>query len=303
MNILKFYNNNRFTIWVAIIAIVVFLLILRLLNAAVVEQNKKENVTTITNEKLYENKTDIKEQISEEKIKENSNLVIDQFIKYCNAKDLVNAYNLITDECKEIFFKTIDEFEQKYINANFNTEKLYSKEIEYGKTYKVSLYENMLTTGLVNDNAKIGYYTIVQNDGKTQLNICGFIGKKEINKTYKNDKIKIDILSKDIYQEYEIYNINFVNLTNDTIILDTKNSTKTMYLVGDDKLNYYSASHEILSQSLTIKPNALNSTRIKYIKQYNKIKDEKIVFEDVIFGYKENTDKNSYKKDSIVIGI
>ena len=303
MRILGFYNRNRFTIWVVIAAIIVFLAILRLLNSLVIKQEEESRNSVFKDERLYENKIDIKEQISENAIEKNEELIIDKFIKYCNAKDTTNAYKLLTDECKKNLFPTINDFEKNYVFVNFNTEKLYSKETYYINTYKVYFYENMLSTGVISSSSIQDYYTIVEENGEIKLNIGGYIGEEKINKSYKKTKLNIEILKKDVYQDYEIYQLNVANITDKTIILDTKNSTKTIYILGDDDMAYYSASHEKIDQNLTIKPNSLNILTIKFMKEYNTGDSNSIVFKDVIYDYIENTNKNEYERDTMILGL
>ena len=299
----RFYYQHKLTCWITLIAIILFLLIIRLLNSMVIEQKDKNSNVEIVDEKAYQNKIDIKDQISQEEIKQNETLVIDQFIKYCNAKDIQNAYSLLSDDCKQNIFPTIDDFEKKYVNTNFNVEKIYSKERYLGNTIKVYLYENMLSTGKINENALQDYYTIIEENDSYKLNICSYIGKNELNKIYENDSMKIDIQKKEVYMEYEIYKLNIANYTDKTILLDTKQSTKTMYAIGSNKLNYYSASHEIPDNKLLIRPKSSNVIYIKYIKEYGNNTLRKIVFSDVILDYTENTNKNNYEKNNITLDI
>ena len=60
---------------------------------------------------------DINEAVTEEQVKENKELIIDQFIKYCNSKDINNAYNLLSDDCKNEVFKNIETFNNNYIKV------------------------------------------------------------------------------------------------------------------------------------------------------------------------------------------
>ena len=161
----------------------------------------------------------------------------------------------------------------------------------------------MLSTGKINENALQDYYTIIEENDSYKLNICSYIGKNELNKIYENDSMKIDIQKKEVYMEYEIYKLNIANYTDKTILLDTKQSTKTMYAIGSNKLNYYSASHEIPDNNLLIRPKSSNVIYIKYIKEYGNNTLRKIVFSDVILDYTENTNKNNYEKNNITLDI
>lgn len=301
MNLFRFYNQNRILFWMIIIAIVVFYIIIHIMNSIVASNDKNKNV--VIDERLYENKISIEEQILNEQVEEEPDLIIDQFIRYCNTNNTQDAYELLTVECREELFPTFSVFEKNYIRVNFNTQKLYSKEIYSGSTYKIRLYENMLSTGNTNNETNIDYYTIVKQDGKTKLNISNYIKQNEINKVTQYNEIKVENLKKDSYMEYEIYTLKITNLTNDIIILDTKTNTKTMYLLDENNVRYYATGHEILDDNLIIRPKATNIIKIKYIKDYKSNTSKKLVFEDIILNYVENTDINKYEKIRMDVNI
>lgn len=60
--------------------------------------------------------------ISEEKFEKDQNLV-DLFIEYCNSQNYKEAYNLLTDECKEKLYSTQEKFEKNYCSLIFNRKK------------------------------------------------------------------------------------------------------------------------------------------------------------------------------------
>ena len=303
MKIIRIYNQNRVVIWITIIAIVLLFIVIQLLNSLVIKQEEEQKKVVIKDEKLYENKIDIKTQVTDKQIEETNNLIIDKFIKLCNAKDIQNAYEILTDECKQNVFPTINDFEQNYINKVFNTEKLYSKQREYSNTYEVCFYDNLLTTGIINQNIEKDYYTIIENNGKQKLNICSYIGQQHINKVYENNMIRIEVIKKDVFKEYEIYSLYVVNKIDGIILLDTKKSTKTIYAQDTDEEIYYSASHEILANDLLINSNSISSLKIKYIKNYTNKSIDKLIFGDIVFNYINNTNKNEYEKTTIMVNI
>ena len=268
MNIFRYYHQNRKMIWLVIIAIIILIIAIQALNNIVKNQNKN-NSNNIINEKEYENNLNINVLISEEKVKEDEELIIDQFLRYCNAKKVEEAYALISEDCKKELFPTIEYFKQNYYNPQFSTTKLYSKEHFTGNTYKIKLYDDILTTGSVNNNSTEDYFTIKKENNSVKLNISNYIDSKNINKSSTNDKLQVKVIKKQIYKEYEKYEIQITNLTYDTILLDSKENTKSMYLVGENNVRYYSLSHELLNENLIIKPKATISIFIKYNKEYN----------------------------------
>lgn len=307
MNIFRYYNQNRKFIWLVIIAIITLIIALQAING-ILKKQKEDRISSnnTINEKEYENNLNINVLISEESVKENEELIIDQFIRYCNAGKIQEAYNLLSDNCKKELFPTIEVFKQNYYNIHFSKTKLYSKGNFTGNTYKVKLYDDILTTGSVNNNLIEDYYTIEKSKDITKLNIGNYIGNKNINKTKTDENLQIKVLKKQIYKEYEKYEIEITNLTYNTILLDSKESTKSMYLIGDNNVRYYSLSHEVLKENLILKPKATITIEIKYNKEYNSNKVvNQLVFSDIILDYNlyENKENKSDYEDRKTIKV
>lgn len=244
---------------------------------------------------------DINEVVTEEQVKENKELIIDQFIKYCNSKDINNAYNLLSDDCKNEVFKNIETFNNNYIKVNFKEQRLYSKEKYYGSTYKVQLYNNGLSTGNQEESLSEDYYTIVEQNNENKLNISSFVKSENIERTTNVNNLKVNVAKKLVYMEYEIYEFNITNLTQNPLLLDTKRKTRTMYLLDENDVKYYATGHEVADALLKIMPNATNKIRIKYIKELKTNSARKAVFEDIVLNYLENSNNNQKTKIEVNI--
>lgn len=290
MNIIRYYNQNKKTIWIAIIAIIIIIIAIQAINKIVKDKNSSNNPNNIVNYQDYKNNPDINVLITEAEVKENGELIIDQFLRFCNANKIEEAYALLTDSCKQELFPTIEEFKGNYYSKNFSVKKLYSKEKYIGNTYKIKLYEDILKNGDTKNTED--YFTIQKENGITKLNINNYIQTKEINKTSENEYLKIEVTKRKIYKEYEEYELRVTNLTYKTILLDSKESTKTMYLKGKNSVSYYALSHEVLLDNLCIRPKATQSLLIKYNKEYNSNQTiNQLIFEDVILNYDEYKSK------------
>lgn len=290
MNIIRYYNQNKKTIWIAIIAIIIIIIAIQAINKIVKDKNSSNNPNNIVNYQDYKNNPDINVLITEVEVKENGELIIDQFLRFCNANKIEEAYALLTDSCKQELFPTIEEFKGNYYSKNFSVKKLYSKEKYIGNTYKIKLYEDILKNGDTKNTED--YFTIQKENGITKLNINNYIQTKEINKTSENEYLKIEVTKRKIYKEYEEYELRVTNLTYKTILLDSKESTKTMYLKGKNSVSYYALPHEVLLDNLCIRPKATQSLLIKYNKEYNSNQTiNQLIFEDVILNYDEYKSK------------
>lgn len=287
MNIFRSYNKNRKEIWFAIIAIIFIIIAIKTINLIVKNSNEarkninKNMILTTTKE----NKIPLNETITNEAVKEEKELIIDQFIRYCNNREIELAYNLLSSDCKEKLFPTKEVFIRNYYNSNFSQFKLYSKERFYNNTYLVKLHKNYLETGIIDNTNIQDYYTIVKQENETKLNIAGYIETKKVNNSYKDENVKIKVLSKDVYKEYETYNIEISNLTYNTILLDTKKSTKSIYLTGNsENVKYYAYSYEIRDEDLEVAFMATKVINIRFIKEYTKTQAVSgMVFSNVIY--------------------
>lgn len=304
MNIFRYYNQNKKSIWIAIIAIIILIIAIQTINNIVKNrQENKENIIKI-NESEYRNNLNINVLLTEEDVKEDVTLIIDQFIRYCNAGKIEEAYALLSEDCKQEMFPTLQYFKQNYVDIYFFETKLYSKEKYRNQTYKIKLYNDIISTGKVEDTIE-DYYTIQKENNIIKLNISNYIGKKTLNKNNRDNDLRIVVLNKRIYKDYEKYEIEIENLTYKTILLDTKSSTKTMYLVGKNNVQYYSLSHEVLTENLVVKPKATIKVFIKYTKEYNSNQTVyKLCFSDIVTDYDlYKINKNNVNKKVMEVSL
>lgn len=297
--------ENRYKILGVIIAIILVLCVIRFLNEMAKQSNEeavKNSQNTIKQSSTYKPEQTViqGENISSSQQEKNDN-IMDDFIQYCNQKDVEKAYNLLTDECKEVIFNSsIQNFEQDYINEIFKTQKTYSMQswiqASGSYTYKVKIMEDMLSTGKTGNYIE-DYYTIVNKNGEYKLNINRYIGRRDINKSAEKDNISITVNTKDIYMDYETYNIKVQNSSDKTIILDSKRNEKSVYITGNNGTTYSSFMYEVNDFYLNIKPRIYRNINIRFNKIYNaNIKSETINFTDIISDA-ENYNKLQNKKD------
>ena len=154
----RFYNQNKEQFFVTIIIIVMIITVIQILNGFAKKDNEKKNavnnqeVVSKQEQKIEDSKQSV---ISENKVNENEfkteSRVIDNFIKYCNNGKIEQAYNLLTDECKQNIYPTVNDFSNNYVSKMFKTYKTYSIQNYYNNTYIIRLTEDMLSTGKSNN--------------------------------------------------------------------------------------------------------------------------------------------------------
>ena len=287
----RFYNQNRKIIWVTIFVLILIISVPRALNNYAIKKKQlnqsssNENITTTSGNK--DNPIISGGTVKEEKAKEN-NSIINTFLDYCNNKNVENAYNLLSNKCKEKLYPTLEDFINYYYNVKFENNKTYDIQAWYTEngsyTYKINLKEDILASGNANILATEDYYTIVEEDGENKLNINGYIKTEDINKLNETYEVKVNVLSKDIYIDYEIYNLNVENKTEKPILLDSLEHTNTMYLENSNGLHFDSYSHEMVIGELRVKTH--NIIKIKFNKKYTtKTEITKMVFSDIVLDY------------------
>lgn len=306
--LIRFYNQNRKKILVIVLFIVFLILLLQLLNYFT--KIKKED-TKVLNNTVEENNNSIKQLISDKssvsgksvsssKLKEDAN-VIDKFMEYCKNKNVQEAYDLITDECKEEMFPTIEDFVKIYYLNIFNEEnKTYTVENWVGDIYKVKITNDILSTGKLDDSeTKQDYITIMKKDEEYKININNYVGREKINKTTENKGIKITVLYKDIYMDYELYSMEIENTTKNDVSFGSTDDTKAIYLLDNKDVKYYYYNNEITNKKMLIESKFKNKLKIKFSNTYNSKRNiKKLVFSKVVLNneeYLDLQDKTEYK--------
>lgn len=211
--IIRWYNKNRKMFWIIVFIAIIVINIPRVLNEYAKDKKGKSssisNNTTTYNNESYSIISG--ETVEKEKNKENTD-IINSFIEYCNRGETENAYEILSDSCKQNLYPTVNEFKDKYYNKIFNNKKSYEIQawVLNGNyyTYKINLKEDILSTGNANSASIEDYYTIIYEGSRYKLNINSYIGNENINKFNETDSVKIEVLNKDIFMDYEIYNIN-----------------------------------------------------------------------------------------------
>lgn len=278
----RFYNNNRHTIWVVAVSIVAVIIIIHFLDSLVENNNKTNENNDVTNG-LNSNYSIITGQ----EIKKDVLNVVDEFIDYCNNGQKEEAYNLLSSECKEILYPSIDDFIENYYNRIFNEKKSYYAQAWIAQnnkyTYRVDFSENMLVTGTPSKTSVVDYYTIVKNDDEYKLNINKLIGKETINKTVNQDGIIIYVHERSIYMDYEVYSFEIINNSKATIQLDNFANMNSVYIEDVNGKKYLWYNHEFSESDITIEKGVNKKIDIKFDKEYNlDVTNKAIVFEQII---------------------
>ena len=227
--------------------------------------------------------------------------VLDKFFSYCNSGNIEEAYKLISDDCKEEMYQNIDAFKNAYYDPVFGTgEKQISVENYIDDIYIVTLVDDPLATGNVNQNRFQDHVTIVEDEeGNIKLNINNYIGRTKLNgKTSETNNIKVTAVYKDTYMDYEIYTFEVTNNSAKTIALGNTLKANFSQLVDENNIEYGAYVQELSQQDAVFYVHQTKNISIKYYSGYSTEKNvKKIQFPNIILDY-ETYDYFSRLKDT-----
>lgn len=298
--ILKWYNQNRLKVWFGIVAIFIVLLVYFNLREKYISTTNSNGsgsiIPNVDNSKFNSVSISSNKSIVTGKSKtiDNNEIdIIDKFISYCNSGNVQEAYNLLSNECKEVMYKEINIFNEAYYKPIFaNGKRNANVEIWNNDIYMVTLNEDALATGSFSEeNSFKDYITIVKDkEGNTKLNINGYIRRTEYNKTHIENSLEITVLRKDSYMDYEIYTFNLKN--NSDIMAELGNvqdAENVSYLLDDSNFKCEAYVHELIQTQLDVYGKQEKTLQIKYFNDFNSnVHIKKLVFPRVLSNYTSN---------------
>ena len=287
--IFRFINQNRRIIILLVsIGIFIILLIKALNNLSFKSDNDEtDNEIENTSREIQDTRTSVitNTSVGQKTSTQNYNL-LEEFVNLCNDGNIEEAYQLLSDECKQNVYPNLEGFANNYVNVVFKSRKSIDVKncIKSGDyiTYLVTYSDDyVLSTGDVNNNKFQDYITV--NSSKQQLNINKYIKKEELNKTQEIKNIKFTINYVDIFKDYEVYNIKIENKNNNDIILDNLSSVSSTYIETSSETQINCSNYEAGINSFKYGPGMAKTIELKVIKQYNEnLQDEKLIFSSAI---------------------
>lgn len=306
-NLFRKYNQNRKTIWAVIIIVAFFVILLQVIfglirssrekmwQQAIEEGNKQlqngqvnevgqgnsvrqENTVPNNNSSNY-----IREQY-----RKTAQNILNQFVEYCNQNQIEEAYNMLTTDCKQVLFPTVNDFRQNYVSQVFRekrTAKVEESMYEDG-IYKVSYLTDVLASGgNSNNNILQDYIRITKEEKEDKISINKFLYQEVINKTIDSNSIYMKLIQKQAYTDYEIYQIQITNQTNQSILVS---KDQKVYMLDERQVEYPSNMDEQAMQNLIVEPQKTTILNIKFNKMYNEErKTQAIYFTDIVTNYEQ----------------
>lgn len=281
------YHNNKTKIWLILGIIIFVYVIIRMFNAQIKKENE-EKINNGTNQNfqvttyLPSSQTSVMTNSSttKENLKKDTE-IIKNFIDFCNDNNIEEAYNLLSQQCKDELYKNINDFYNKYYKNIFNEKRSYDIEnwaSSKNITYKVKYLNDIMSSGTVNDEYIEEYITVVTENNEKKLNINQFIGKEELNLKRETDNLNITVVNKYVYYDYEEYEIIFENNTDKNIILDTKENTESVYIEDTKDVKYTWFGNEVPNSYLNLNSGESKRLRLKFNEIYTGKKTDSTIY-------------------------
>lgn len=290
--IVKFWNENRFMIIIVVIIIVFVFALIYVTNSIFKQMSIKQSQQGYNENNINKVREPIQSLVTGQEITvEQTNKLdtLDEFIKLCNEDNVEGAYALLSEECKELLYPTIDDFKNNYYNKLFNGDKK-NVNIEnwVGDTYRVEVADDFLSTGVYNESNIIqDYITIVKNDaGENKLNINRYIEKDELSKTASNNNIEITAIDTDIYMDCQVINFGIKNNSDKQILLDDNLVEDSLYIQDGNDIKYSAYMHELAEAELIILPNQTKELSITFYSNFDSTRNiARVEFSRIVTNY------------------
>ena len=286
LKIIRLYNKNRRIIWISLIIVIFCIAIIGVINKVYQEQaneNMEQYSKQLQEASNKENPSEVVDYNEaaqsittggsvDQDIKDEVQGVLEQFIQYVTSKQVEQAYNLLTEDCKEILYPTLEGFEQKYCQDLYD--KIYDfqswSSTDNTYVYQVRFYDNMLSAGLDFTNHYLeDYITVLKKGDVYKVNIHNFIRANNIRKTAEANKVQFKVNNVETYLDYEIYEIEVTNDSSKEIILDTREKDNSVYVKNNDGLKIQALLYENTDEDLRVQAGESKKIRIKFNNTFN----------------------------------
>lgn len=329
--LIRYFNQNRRRILLIVLIVVFIIIIIQLLNFLSKNENDdSQDVNIIQNQSNTTQNSSINPNTNEENSSTDENKdtndrrsevstdrtitsgdkkdavdlkketdIIGTFLDYCNESNIEDAYNMLSQDCKDAMFQDMESFNTIYYSTLFKSGKRnYTIENWNDSTYKITFKDdNILATGrATNGNTDVDYITVTKENDEDKLNVNSFIEKKEIDRGMTNTDINLNINIKCIYQymQYSDFDIEFSNESDDTIQIDSLTNPYTMYILDNEEAKHYANTTGLPTERLTLTQKQEKQVKMRFYNKYSSDKTlDKMVFSDITIYSGDNRGKYS----------
>lgn len=230
------------------------------------------------------------QDVSKEQYEKDSNLV-NTFLEYCNSKKVEEAYELLSDTCKNEVYPDIETFKTNYYNTIFDIKRECNLQAWITTSdyivYKIRYSNSMLSTGTYQEgNVYQDYITLNRKEQEDKISIGNFVDSNECNIVTKTDELTVVVSKKRQYITYEEYDLNITNNTYNTILLNNLENTESIKLISSAGVRYSAYTSKLFLKDLILNTNETQKITIRFKKQFSsENKSSKIMINGIIKDY------------------
>lgn len=208
--------------------------------------------------------------------------LIDKYMNYCNNKEYEKAYNMITKECRDKNYPTLEQF-QLYVDHVFEGKnKIYNIQsysiVDNKYIYQIRILDDILATGTTD-----GYYyyeekfVVTEENGELKLSIAEYIGDEKLNTVAEDNNMKVEITNVSRDYETETYTIKVTNKTDKFIVIaDNAYNNEITLDLGEETRKPTNTNLVFFY----VRPNSTTTQEFKFKKYY----DNGLTAKRIIFG-------------------
>lgn len=301
--IVRYINQNRGKIITIFLVIIFAFLIIYTLNE--LSKQKNEEQSNVVPQNIYrpENTAISGDSVPAEQQQENES-VIDKFIEFCNNGQVEEAYNLLSDNCKEKIYPTIETFSTSYYDVIFTTKREVTIQswINDGDfyVYQVRYLNDMMATGKIDEGNIYEDYISIEKATPEKINIGQYIGTEQIESSKEEENIKVTVNRVDYYLRQAVYIVTVQNNSNNNIYIDSKTKTDSVYLTDSNELHWNTSINNVADAQLMVSPGLSRTYQISFQREYNPdVWIETFTFSDI--RVQEITNDNEVKEITVEI--
>ena len=179
------------------------------------------------------------------KVQETAEVMIKEYVEYCNDGNYKKAFNMLSEDCKKYAFNDNLEDFSKYVLVKIPNPKEYSIQdySNYGDyyIYEVKYIDDILATGLTQQSYDYSTEKIVftkNSQGGYDMATGNFVKHENINRVSENEYVKIDVKDRIVKYSLETYNVKLTNRTDSTVVIqdNIENEEIKLVLSGEYRL-------------------------------------------------------------------
>lgn len=212
--------------------------------------------------------------------------IIKEYVGYCNQKEYEKAYEMISPNCRDKVYPTIEEF-KAYVDYVFKYPKVYTVQNYSNRgnvyIYRIRLFEDILSTGMTYSESLLYFeekLVFTEYKGKLQLAVKSYIGDEELDYVYEDQYMKITVSNRSMSYDEETYTIRIQNKTEYDIVLANDIAAKEIAIQTEKETTAMSVNENW--REIYIEPQASNTYRLTFQKLYDEgIKTTGIKFNSV----------------------